>query len=630
MHPSAYRLPFDERRKRKCRRRFESADNASTTLFYSRMRGYMKDKKNILLPIWGATARIFLVLVMIYTPKVVLDLLEQRAEITALLESIAVFGMFLAAASVNNAVAHNTLEEYSQTMLYKHWIGMWEKKVMELDYEVFTSSSGKLLTEKARNVVSSPNWGIVTYLPRLTLVLENMAGLLTFSAIIGTLHPLILVLLLVIFCIEIWCTRITEKKKHALQEERASANRKLNYLAYGTKGMQEGKDIRIYAMVPWLQEITKQVILQKDEVEKKAAGFQLQRLLLTGLLILLRDGAAYLYLIYSFLYEDMSLGDFTLYFAAITGLGNWLTGLVESIGQFVEAKNYVRDFRQFLELDNAEGGIDAASNTTEIIVPISFTFENVSFSYTKEEEKQELPILKNINLTIHPGEKLAIVGVNGAGKTTLVKLLCGMLKPKTGRVLVNGQDSRSISKEAYWKLFSAVFQSSGVLPVSIAENIMLNIRKEADKSVMWDCIRLAGLEKKIMSLSQKEMTPLVKRITEQGTELSGGELQRLLLARALYKDAPVLVLDEPTAALDPLAESEIYEKYHQLTQGKTAVFISHRLASTRFCDRIVMLEQGEIIEMGTHEELLSLGGKYAEMFQVQSHYYQEESEVACS
>ena len=291
------------------------------------------------------------------------------------------------------------------------------------------------------------------------------------------------------------------------------------------------------------------------------------------------------------------------------------------------------DFRQFM---NLEVGKNKKKYSIDMLAkPVSFTWENVSYSYKQEDEKgciTENPVLKKINLTIKSGEKLAIVGENGAGKTTFVKLLCGLLRPKEGTISVNGIDMTDFEPEDYRNLFSAVFQKSGVLPVSIRDNIALNIlddsapRKQTQLSEqVWRCLRMANLEEKVRSLPEGLDTYLVKQIAEHGMELSGGELQRLLLARALYKDAPVLILDEPTAALDPIAENEIYQAYHKLTEGKTSVFISHRLASTRFCDRILVMENGEIVEAGTHDELIAQKGKYAEMFQVQSRYYAPQS-----
>lgn len=583
---------------------------------------------SVLLPFLGCLSQIFLSLIMIYMPKVVLDAVEQRVSVENLAYRVLGIGAWLAVVSIADLVIHNAMESCSQNFLYTILTVLWEQKVMSMDYESFISNRGKMLIEKARHAVCSPNWGIVKALPVTSEVLEALVGLLTYCGIIGMLHPIIVLLLLLIFAIETCCGFVVENKKQHLKEERARIDRRLNYMAYGTKGMQEGKDIRIYSMSSLLCQIAKVAIKDKRALEEKTQGWQFRNMLVSGFLILLRDGLAYLYLIYCFLNTGMTIGDFSLYFAAITGFGNWLTKLANAFSNFMEANNYVTDFREFMELEEEDENGDYAVDHLE--QPLSFEFNNVSFSYFVEEdgEKKEIPVIHKLNLSIKGGEKIAIVGVNGAGKSTFVKLLCGALRPKQGTIFVNGIDSKRFRKRDYYSLFSAVFQKSGFLPVSVAENIVLNVKKEPHMEKMWNCIRMAGLEQKIKSLPQGADTCLVKEISENGTKLSGGEEQRLLLARALYKDAPVLVLDEPTAALDPIAENEIYQKYNEFTKEKTAVFISHRLASTRFCDRIILLDKGTIIESGTHEELMALGGKYAEMFQIQSQYYKNGEEGA--
>ena len=232
--------------------------------------------------------------------------------------------------------------------------------------------------------------------------------------------------------------------------------------------------------------------------------------------------------------------------------------------------------------------------------------------------------MENINLFIRPGEKLAIVGLNGAGKTTLIKNLCGLYNPSAGSITINGREIKDYNIYDFYSLFSVVFQDFHFLPVSIANTVSSKTNSDTDRTKVMECIRLAGLEDKINSLESGIDSMMNKQINENGVDLSGGEKQKLLLARAIYKNAPILILDEPTSALDPIAESELYERYNELTKNKTSIYISHRLASTRFCDRILYMEDGTIFESGSHDELIRQNGKYAYLYNIQSHYYVEE------
>ena len=243
----------------------------------------------------------------------------------------------------------------------------------------------------------------------------------------------------------------------------------------------------------------------------------------------------------------------------------------------------------------------------------------MSFRYPGGEKD----VLHQVNLTIRPGERLAIVGLNGAGKTTMIRLLCGFLDPTEGQVLLDGGDIRRYDRRDYYRLIGAVFQQSSILAGTIGENVA-QCPGDYDRQRAEQCLAWADLTEKLHSLPAGLDTNLDRTVYEDAVELSGGETQRLLLARALYRQAPILVLDEPTAALDPITESSIYQKYNEMTSGCTSIYISHRLASTRFCDRIILVEGGAIAEEGTHDQLMAMGGTYAGLFAVQSKYYQEE------
>ena len=314
--------------------------------------------------------------------------------------------------------------------------------------------------------------------------------------------------------------------------------------------------------------------------------------------------------------EGLGVPEFLLYFTAVSTFTNWVTGILQQVSKLHKESLDICCVREFLEYPEPfrfeEGKAVPRAEGYEL------KLENVSFRYPGAEEDT----IHQLDLTVRPGEKLAIVGLNGAGKTTLVKLLCGLFDPTEGRVLLNGQDVREFNRREYYGLFSAVFQEFSILDVTVAENIA-QTNENIDWAKIDDCVEQAGLTKAIGELPKGLNTHVGREVYLDGVLFSGGQTQRLMLARALYKDGPILVLDEPTAALDPIAENDIYQKYNDMTRGKTSLFISHRLASTRFCDRILFVAEGHITEEGTHESLLARNGAYAKLFEVQSRYYQE-------
>ncbi|MDE6710194.1 MAG: ABC transporter ATP-binding protein/permease, partial [Oscillospiraceae bacterium] len=327
---------------------------------------------------------------------------------------------------------------------------------------------------------------------------------------------------------------------------------------------------------------------------------------------------SYGYVVYKVFTGNISAGNCVLYFNAISLLSSTVYNLADSYSGFQWSSKHISYAREYCDLPgktNRGKGEHLPKEDYEI------EFRNVSYTYYKADE----PTIKNLSFTLHKGERLALVGLNGAGKTTIIKLMCGLYDPTEGEILLNGKPVNAYNRDEYFTLFSAVFQDINELPVSIAENISGESYERTDKEKLTKCMKQAGLYEKVMDLPEKEKTHLVRSIYDDAIELSGGQKQKLALAKALYKDSPILLLDEPTAALDPIAEQEMYMNYANFSKGKASVFISHRLASTRFCDRIIMLENGMIAETGTHSQLMQAGGKYAELFELQSSYYNDKA-----
>ena len=556
-----------------------------------------------------------------YLPKIVLDCVENKTAPSDLLLKVCLMSAALIILGYLQGVSYNKTWQgrmlARDIMLHK----LICNKVMTMDYNNYTYNETRVLREKAWNAIHGWDGSVARFIELNATVASSAFGFTAFTAIIVECNPWFIPILILCYGISMAGWLIFNKWKEKMKDKVAEIFLRLHYVTYRSKDFSNAKDVRIYNMSDFLmRKIDKHLddanwwnILRNNG---HFINCMLEDVFKFGVSL-----GAYIYLIYLKLNSEMTLGDFSPYFGAITGFGQWLAKLVDSISEIISGAHNVNDFRGFLDIEDKMNTKKGEKLPSDKDLPCEIELKNLTFSYDEAEK----PSVDNLSLKINKGERIAIVGVNGAGKSTLVKLICGLFIPKEGQILINGIDSRLFNRDEYYRLFSTLFQDCALLPATVAKNIALCEENKIDRKRLRDCMRLAGILDKVESLPQKENTLLVREVHEGAVAFSGGELQRLLLARALYKDSPIIILDEPTAALDPIAENDMYLKYSELTKDKTAIYISHRLSSTRFCDRIILLDDAKIAEMGTHEELLALGGKYSEMFETQSRYYREEA-----
>lgn len=381
-----------------------------------------------------------------------------------------------------------------------------------------------------------------------------------------------------------------------------------------------GKDIRLYQMKEWFLNAFNDTIRKMAFSQGKIQDGFVKAGIVEKTLSFLRDGVIYAYLIYEMVQGNIELSMFLLYIGVVSGFGNWMENFFKAVQEILQNSRMMDAYRDYM--DDGVVSYEDKEKVKNAGKVHELRLENVCYRYEGEEKDT----IKNLNLTIRPGEKLALVGMNGAGKTTLVKLICGFFHPTSGKILLDGVDISTLNQKEYFKEFAVVFQDVSTFSFSLEDNVSCASEESVDAEKLEDCLKKVDLWEKVCELEFGVKTMMNKDLDAKGVTLSGGELQKLMLARALYKDAPVVILDEPTAALDPIAESNMYEKYYNLTREKTSIFISHRLSSTRFCDRILFMEDGVVTEQGSHEELMKKAGAYAQMFEVQAHYYQKKQQ----
>ncbi len=481
------------------------------------------------------------------------------------------------------------------------------RRVMELDFQLTEDKDALDQIEKARTGMSWYSDGIHGIIGSLSKLVSSLLKIVGSVGVIAYRAPVLIPVTVVLMVITILLQRKLSQISIESFKSLSKLNRIFDYLFYEITDVKNGKDIRLYSAEDMMLKKAAEYNNGSLEQSRWEAKKGLPANLTLSACDCVRDAANYFTAGYLAVMGKITIGVFSQIISAANALHLAMRRTAGAAQELIERCNYAYEYLKFSDYPPAlKKGSKSVENTSHTI-----EFKNVSFTYPNTT----VEALKNISITLRPGERLSVVGLNGAGKTTLIKLLCRLYDVTDGEILLDGVNIAEYDIEEYMKLFSVVFQDFKLFAFSVEENITLG---EKGKDVQ-KYVQLSGLDG---AFENGADTMLFKQFQENGVEPSGGQQQKLAIARALFKDSPVVILDEPTAALDPLAEYEIYNSFDKLVGSKTAVYISHRLSSCKFCDRIAVFSDGCIKELGSHDELIAVkDGIYAQMFNAQAQYY---------
>ena len=501
-------------------------------------------------------------------------------------------------------VIREWFNQYFETELSKH--------TMSMDFEHTENPEALDKLAKAKDGMSWYSGGVVGVLDQLYGIIKNAAVLCGVTVLIIFTCPL----LLPVQIISLVLITMFNAKNNKIEEENflklSKMNRVWGYVFYQLSDFRYGKDIRLYNSADMMcgkadEFSDKQINIWKGQ-QRSMRPFDWGKDIVNAF----RDGISYFYIGFLAVTKAITIGDFSMCVSSAASLYWSLFYIVSSVQELRKRCRYAHRYLEFTAYPAAmEKGTKPVKNGEHTI-----EFVHVSFKYPRTEKY----VLRDVNIKIRSGEHLSVVGLNGAGKTTFIKLLCRLYDVTEGEILVDGVNIKEYSEEEYRRLFAVVFQDFRLFAFSLRENIAL--AEKADDRRVEEVLKLSGLYDDAQKLEHGLDTTLFKSFDENGTELSGGQQQKTAISRALYRNAPIVILDEPTAALDPVAEYDIYRQFNSLVGGKTAIYISHRLSSCKFCDKIAVFAEDTIKEYGTHDELVDLpDGLYAQMFSAQAQYY---------
>lgn len=581
-------------------------------IFFMIKRVYALDKRAVWIKAPLKLTAIVQVFIPLFFVREILTAIQKGSDISYVLMLVGAFGGITLLCNLLKEL-FNRLDERQSDNMYR----LVRKDIAQLItrmpyYEVETANTRDFIQLVQNNVDISQLFNtIFDFFQKLV----TLCGLV---AIVITLHPLFLLLLIIVLLTRMFADRGI---RHLWEKWRGPVNtayRRVNYMLSVMNNAKYGKEIRINGLQQWfVGKMEDDIGGYIGEMKRYNAAREKRKALVEGS-ALLQECIVYFVLAYQVVWNHMPIGDYSMYLTGIIRLSQCLSSIVDSFSELLKQGEFLGQYRTLLERFPKETGSDKPAYEIENNKDMTISFEHVSFCYPDSDRL----ILDDVNFTIKANQSLSIVGINGAGKTTIVKLICRFYKPSKGNILLNGVNIDLINEDAYRKLLGVVFQDFQLFAFSVLENVAL--KSSCDEKKLLDSLQKSGLTEKIEHLKEGVHTVISKEFDDYGIDFSGGESQRLEFARVLYKESKIAIFDEPAASLDPVTEYNMYHTMHEMTENKLTIFISHRLASTKFTDAILVLQDGHVAEYGSFDELMKYpDGVFYNMYVLQQQHYKK-------
>ncbi|MCL2098991.1 MAG: ABC transporter ATP-binding protein/permease [Oscillospiraceae bacterium] len=559
--------------------------------------------------------------------RIIDELLGSRNVNTLILYVLIVIGGNMILSLVVSGLTH--LRNYHENQFYKGRSMILSEKNMSMDYENMENSDVRILLERIKVETQTGHNVFYLFTRAGNFIRETiniiLAAALTFGlfanpSVSVSLKLIILVMVAVVITVNYISVKKRSRIYLKMYDSYAPMNGFFNFYARFFSDYNAGKDTRLYAMEDFIEKDQNRFFTSSHNIGvstvKKIAKYMLFNTIITDALRI----STYIFVILASIAGSVTIGSITMYVSCIIRVIGSFSTIVVSAQELIQNNNYLARYFKFLDIPSKmhKGTIPVEKRRDN---QYEIEFKNVSFKYPGSETYA----VKNLNMKLNIGQRMAVVGMNGSGKTTMIKLLCRLYDPTEGEITLNGFDIKKYDYDEYMSIFGVVFQDFKLFSFTLGQNVATS--ENIDEAKASKCLSMAGFDERLETMPKGLATSLYRDFDEVGVEISGGEAQKIALARALYKDAPFIVLDEPTAALDPVAEFEIYSKFNEVVGEKTAIYISHRLSSCRFCDDIAVFHEGKLIQRGSHDMLIAdEGGKYHELWNAQAQYYQENND----